>query len=219
MGFVPSEQEQRTARALLGDRHPLARALARQRGVARQTLVAAAPLPGAVVATALGVRVAPLFLGVSVLVAFVYLCASLVNQRTLRDRAQDLIAGGEGSDAVEAVARERRRLVSRRERERLARSLEQALDDSWNWERTPPSSRPLHGIQFLRDSAAEVRAIARRLRAERVRAQGVVLISRLLGDGQRSPLYAGDARRLHEELCRIRYLLEPTPRPSIAAAA
>lgn len=197
---------------MLGSEHPLTRALARERTVARQTAAALAVLPGSVAATVLGVEVAPLFLGATVAVALVYALAWLSLRRTLVDRTRDAIASGDCATSLGIVASERRRLVSRRERERLARCLEQALRDAWSWERTPPPARPLYGTQFLRESAADVSAIVGKLRGRRVRAQGVALVSRLLGDGERSPLYAGDAARLREELRRIRYLLEPRER-------
>ena len=211
MAFVPTEEEQRAADVMLGERHPLARALARVRTVSRQAVAVLALLPGSLAATVAGIGVAPLFLASTALVAVAYLVAWLTARRALLDRTQDVIARGEDPRSLGVVARERRRLVSRRVRERLARSLEQALDDAFRWERTPPPSRPRYGTQFLRDSAADVTAIARKLRAKRVRAQGVALVSRLLGDGERSPRYAGDSKRLHEELGRIRYLLEPPP--------
>jgi hypothetical protein len=46
------------------------------------------------------------------------------------------------------------------------------------------------------------------LRRDRVRVQGVALTSRLLSDGQSSPLYANEVGPLREELNRIRFLLE-----------
>jgi hypothetical protein len=209
MDFVPTEEERLAADAVLGEEHPLARSLSRHRTISRQAAVAATPLPGALAATLIGIDVALVVLGVTAVVVLVYIGTWVGTRRALLDRTQELIALDDGPRTLPVIARERRRLVSRGERERLARCLEHALADAWNWERTPPRSRPLEGTQFLRDSAAEVTAIVKKLRAKRVRPQGVALISRLLGDGGRSPLYAGDPDRLREELGRIRYLLEP----------
>jgi hypothetical protein len=209
--FLPTEDETRQAEAVLGSEHPLARALSKHRTVARQALVALTPLPASILATVVGIAVAPVFLGATLLVAGAYTWVLLATRGAVLDSTQDHIARGEDTDDLPVVARERRRLISQPERERLARSLEQALDAAWSWERTPPPSRPLYGTQCLRDSAAEVRSVVRKLRTARVRAQGVALVARLLGDGERSPLYAGDSVRLREELCRIRYLLEPRP--------
>ena len=100
---------------------------------------------------------------------------------------------------IPTITRERRRLGSRRERERLASALEHALEESWNWYRYPPPSRPLEGLQFLCESRD----------ADRVRVQGVARVARLLVDADESPLYSGHSARLREELTRIRSLLEP----------
>lgn len=106
------------------------------------------------------------------------------------------------------IARERRRLSSQEERERLARSLEVLHRDALRWRQTPPRYRPLPGIVQPRDVSQEVAAVVTALRHDGVRVQGVALASRLLSDGQASPLYANDVRALREELNRIRYLLD-----------
>ena len=114
-----------------------------------------------------------------------------------------------------SIVRERRRLASRKERERLARSLEHALEEAWHW--SPPlSSRALPGVVCLRHATPEARAVIRCLRSERVSVRGVAMTARLLMDGLRSPLYSGDRLRLREELGRIRFALEWAPEHTLA---
>lgn len=206
-----TEDDERMAAAALGASHPFVRAICRTRIAARQALTSSTTAPAAAATALLDLFAGPLLLVVSAAVSLTFLGLWWRARRTLLDRTQELIADGNGPAGLPVIAREGRRLLSRRERERLARRLEETLEDSWKWERTPPPSRPLYGIQCLRDSATEVSAIVRTLRTRRVRAQGVALVARLLGDGERSPLYAGDSRRLQEEVCRIRYLLEAGP--------
>jgi hypothetical protein len=120
---------------------------------------------------------------------------------------------------VESVRNERRRLASRRERERFARSLESLLHDAERWYRILPAYRPPDGAQMLRYAAAEAREVVALLRSDAAHVRGVALTARLLMDGYRSPLYAGNAGRLREELNRIRYLLTPDASHTLLAAA
>ncbi len=111
--------------------------------------------------------------------------------------------------SVGVVRDERRRLASCKVREHLAHSLERLLHDAERWHRILPAYRPPEGSQFLRFAAAEVRDVVGLLRAEHADVRGVALTARFLMDGYSSPLYAGNAGRLLEELRRIRYLLTP----------
>lgn len=206
---APFAEEEKAARAVLGPEHPLSRAVSFQRTVAIQALAATIPIGLGVVGVLSGVGRASLVLGAACVVEVALLVASLGARGTTSGRAQELIAAGDDAVVLPMVARERRRLAARRERESLARSLERLLRAAQRWEEIPPHLRPLPGVDRLREAAPEVRDVVARLRAEPVRVQGVALVSRLLSDGQASPLYRGDARRLQEELGRIRYLLEP----------
>ena len=205
---MPTAREHRRAAIVLGEHHPLPKALARHRTVTRQTLVAVAAAPAAVLATLAHVALGPVFLGATVLVGLGFAVAWTSTRRSLVDRVQELIAAGATSLGLNVLVSERRRLASRKERERLARSLEHALDEVWRSHRTPPRSRALPGVDCLRDATPEARAVIRKLRCERVSVRGVAMTARLLMDGQASPLYSGDRQRLREGLGRIRFALE-----------
>jgi hypothetical protein len=139
-------------------------------------------------------------------VAFVLMWA--VARKIARERAQDLIAAGDDSVVLSVVARERRRLGSRKERERLAKSLEALHRDALRWNEILPQFRPPHGVVQLRYLPRELKALTTALRRDRVRVQGVALATRFLTDGYRSPLYGDELEPLREELNRIRFLLE-----------
>ena len=149
----------------------------------------------------------------AVAVAFVVLW--LVVRSVAREQAQGLIAAGADSVVLDVVARERRRLASRGEREALARSLASLHRDALRWNRTHPHFRPLFGVAQLRHVSREVDALVAALRRDRVRVQGVALTSRFLSDGQSSPLYANEIGPLREELNRIRFLLECADRAAL----
>jgi len=197
------------AEAVLGREHALARAVSSQHTLALQSLVASLAVVTAGAVAVLGhVGHAPLALLVSLVVDIVFVVLWLVARSLARDGAQSLIAAGADGVVLDVVARERRRLASRGEREALARSLASLHRDAVRWNRTHPHFRPLFGVAQLRHVGREVDALVAALRRDRVRVQGVALTSRLISDGQSSPLYANEIGPLREELNRIRFLLE-----------
>ena len=209
--LLPTASEHRGAATALGERHPLTKALARNRTVARQTAVAAAVVPAGIAAMSAHLALGPVVTAATALVVLAFAGVWTSTRRTLVDVVHELIVEGDRSLMLPTVVRERRRLDSQEERERLARSLEQALDDAWSWYRRPPHARGLPGVVCLRDATPEARAVIRELRSGPVAVRGVAMTARLLMDGLRSPLYSGDRRRLREELARIRFALESTP--------
>jgi hypothetical protein len=203
-------KEAQMAASVLGREHPLARALSLENAVTRQLLVAFLALSVAGAAVLARVDVSWILLGAAAFV-FVMLVAGLVFTRHLvRVRACRMLADGQGSVLLPAVNRERRRLASRRERQRLARSLEQLLRDARRWNEIAPLYRPLPGVECLQSTGEEVEAIVALLRSERARTQGVAMTEVFLTSGSESPLYSGDVEVLREELNRIRYVLEDT---------
>ena len=205
---ISSEDEQ-TATSILGRGHPLTRAVSLQRTLVSQVLVTSGALVLGIAGWLTVVPAASLEVAAALLVELVLLLAWLCVRGRIRERSESLIASGEDVQQIPVVGRERGRLGSRRVRESLARSLEHLLRDAQRWHQLVPSARPLPGVECLRDAAPEVADVVARLRSENPRVQGVALTSRLLIDGHSSPLYSGNARLLREELCRIRYLLEP----------
>jgi hypothetical protein len=123
---------------------------------------------------------------------------------TVRDQVLLLLSAGADAIPLRVVQRERSKLASREERERIARALERLQRDA----QTVRLSRALPGVVNLRHLGSEVEAVTRRLRHGPARVRGVALASRLLCDGLRSPLYGGNRAALREELHRIRYLLD-----------
>lgn len=208
--------DERMAAALLGREHPLVAALSRTRVVGRQAIASLTVLPVAAATVLLDLAAGPVLLLVTAGVGVVFLGLWSSARRALRDRTHELIARGEGT-VLPLIAREQQRLASRHERERLARGLEHALEDAWSWTRFPQGLRPLPGVGCLREADREARKVIAGLRASQARVQGVALVARLLVDGERSPLYAGDPRALRDELGRIAYLLAANPHDSEAA--
>ena len=205
---LSSEDEQK-ATSILGQGHPLTRAVSLQRTLVTQGLVTGGALVLGLAGWLTVVPAAWLEVAAAVLVELVLVLAWLCVRGRVRERSESLIASGDDIHEIPVIGRERGRLGSRRVRESLARSLEHLLRDAQHWHQLLPSARPLPGVECLRDAAPEVADVAARLRSENPRVQGVALTSRLLIDGHSSPLYSGNARLLREELCRIRYLLEP----------
>jgi hypothetical protein len=200
--------DMRVAESVLGRRHRLTRAVSNQHTLALQSLVATLAVAAGSLGLLLHVPHATLLLATSLAVGVAFLLMWTVARKIVRERAQDLIAAGHDSTVVSVVARERRRLASRKERERLARSLEELHRDALRWYEILPQFRPPYGVVQLRHAGRELEGLTRALRRERVRVQGVALTMRFLTDGYESPLYGNELGPLREELNRIRYLLE-----------
>ncbi|HET7048530.1 MAG TPA: hypothetical protein VFI54_09715 [Solirubrobacteraceae bacterium] len=139
-----------------------------------------------------------------VLLALTALVAAL--RLRVRDRARDLIAEGRETLPIIAVQRERRRLLARRRRKVLARTLDAMVRQATS-PPTIPSARPLFDVRVIASVSGDLRAVIRLLQKKHARARGVALTERLIVDGG-SPLYAQDQMRLREELHRVRHLLE-----------
>jgi hypothetical protein len=209
---VPGQGRVRSAAFALGGDHPLARAGERVRTLEKQAGVALATVAAAASATLIGVAIAPIALAASLLVGFALVAALLLAREIRRERAWELIIGGGQELDVQELAQERRRLSEPRSRERLARSLEHALDAALHWHQILIASRPPEGVRLLSRFAPEIREIAARVRAEPADIRGVALLARFLTGGYGSTLYSGDADAIHGELTRIAHLLSPAPR-------
>jgi hypothetical protein len=204
-----SAETEEAAHALLGPRHPLTRAISLQRTLAIQLLVTVAVVAlglGGVLSRGTG---ALLVLGAATLVGLALLVSSLLARELVRDRTHELIAAGFDADGLDVLGRERRRLASPRERERLARLLERYVRDAETWDRMWPSFRPVADVRCLLLVAAEARETARILRSERVNVRGVAAVARFLMDGSQSALFKGDVELLRRELLRLCWLLSP----------
>lgn len=200
--------EHRATAAVLGHGHALTRAVGNLHTLAPQSAVSMLAVAAGSLGVLLHVRHATLALCVAVMICGIFVFAWAVARGLVHDRARDLIATGRDGVVLAVVSRERRRLVSRKERERLARALEGFHRDALRWHQLLPQFRPPHGVAQLSNVTNEVEAVTSALRGDRVRAQGVALAARLMRDGHRSPLYANELGPLREELNRIRYLLQ-----------
>ena len=206
--------DKRTAESVLGRGHRLTRALSNLHTLALQMIVATLAMVAGAFALFVHLRHGGLLLGVASAVAVAFVLAWIVANRIARERAEDLVAAGNDSVVLPVIARVRRRLASRKQRESLARSLEKLHEDALRWYEILPQFRPPNGVQQLRHVTPELQALTTALRRDRVRVQGVALTARFLSDGYGSPLYGNRLGPLREELNRIRYLLESTDEPA-----
>jgi hypothetical protein len=200
--------EGQAAESVLGRGHRLTRALSILHALALQAIVAVLAVAASTLALFAHLAHGALVLGIASTVAFAFVGAWTVAHRTVRERVDDLIADGHDSVALPVVAHERRRLSSRKARERLARSLEDYLNDARHWTRVDPRSRPPAEIRCLLFARREARDVTRLVRSEAPSPRGVAALTRFLTDGQRSSLFAGNVPRLRWELVRIAALLQ-----------
>lgn len=213
-----SAADKNAAESVLGRGHRLTKAVSNQHTLAIQSIVAALAIAVGSSGVLLGVPRATLVLVAAAVVGVAFALMWTIARTIARERAQALIAAGDDSNVVSVLARERRRLTSRKERERLARSLEELYRDALRWYEILPQFRPPHGVVQLRHTGLELEGLTQALRRDRVRVQGVALTARLLSDGYESPLYGNEVEPLREELNRICYLLE-TSETSVDASA
>lgn len=191
--------------ALLGNDHPLARAESQLRTLRAQLAVTVVfGIAAAALSPLLGPAALRLSLG-AVAVSALLVAGILVARSRVRGRAFELIATGREELPLPVVASERSRLCDRRNRRRLASTIDVIA--------VQPESRewwaPVYADHAaVRGAERELREIATLLRdLPSVRARGVALVTNLVSDGATSPLYHGPALRLREELGRIRHVL------------
>jgi hypothetical protein len=141
-----------------------------------------------------------------VLLALTAVVAALTQR--VRDRATDLIAEDRETLPIAAVQRQRQRLLTRRRRKTMARTLDAMVRQAT----TPPNirttaGRPLFDPIVVGRVAADLRGVIARLQTEHTHARGVALTEQLIIDGG-SPLYSDNEKRLREELHRVCFLLD-----------
>ncbi len=203
-----SERTAQSAGTVLGRTHPLTQAINGVGCGARQWWTCAAVLTGAVIAS---VERHPWALAVAVSAGLVLLTLTIVMfalRQRVRDEAIRLIADGREALPISVVERQRERLLSRRTKQALARTLETMLRQALS----PPrimtrGSRPLFSVQVIVSVAPELRAVISLLQPENASARGAALTERLIVYGD-SPLYAREASVLRDELRRIQSALE-----------
>lgn len=208
------QQRAESASAILGPAHPPVGAIKAVAVAARQWRVCAAMLAGASIAQLEGhpwARGLAITAGI-VLLAITVLIAALMAR--VRDCAAELIAEGRETLPVAVVQRQRDRLLTRRRRETLARTLDTMVGEAT----TPPkirttATRPLFDPIVIAGVAAELRAVTARLQTEPAHARGVALTEKLVTDGG-SPLYGDCEKRLREKLRSLCSVLDECPTQS-----
>ena len=203
----PSRADRACACEVLGRNDPLARAFARLTETFDQ-FVASGVIAGAAALWLAGSGPWGTELVVAAVLTLLFLAcrlASLIAERN--ELALELIIRGRGDIPLETVARLRRRLLDRRARRRLARTITVIRDVSTR----PPFARctPVNArvIDAVDRELAHVIAL---LSAERAGIRGSARAYRLV-TGPASALYGDDDHALREELNQIRYLLEAGP--------
>jgi len=190
---------------LLGEDHPLVRALDVSVAVRRHSRVAVTALGVGLIGVAVHVSWATALVAGAAGVLVSLVAAGALLRRRRSTLAIALIAEGREDLPLAPVERERERLLSRRTRSTLARSLEGLVREAAN----PPAlpGPPLFDYAIIRGFKTRLCELALLLRSERSRARGVALVWRLISEGATSPLHGNDTAQLHQELERIRFLL------------
>jgi hypothetical protein len=197
-----------SAGSVLGPTHPLTRAIDAVLRLGRQWWTCAAILAGALIAQ---LDRHPWAVTVAVSAGLVLLTLTVVIlalRQRVRDEAIHLIADGREALPIAVVQRQRRRLLSRKTTEALARTLETMLRQALRPTRIMTrGARPLFSARVITSVAPDLLAVISLLQTEQTRARGVAMTERLLAYSD-SPLYAREPRVLGEELHRIRNALE-----------
>jgi hypothetical protein len=123
-----------------------------------------------------------------------------------RERACDLIVHGRADLPLEAVRRQRSRLLDRRHCDDLADWLDRTSAVAESPFRSPHQPAPFLNSRVIRAVRPELADVSARLRDDAPGVRGVALVERLLREGG-SPLHGGSVSALRQELRRIRFLL------------
>jgi hypothetical protein len=190
---------------VLGPDHPLAGVQDALTAVACQSLAIVCLLAASLIALAYGARWAPGIAASAGLVLLVLGAVGALLRQRRRDHVLALIAEGREELQLEAVERERSRLLDRRTRTRLAASFDSLVEEAAR----PPvvPGPPLFDRAVVGSVADELYELAALLRDEPSSSRGVALARCLLSDGVASPLYRANVTELREELRRILHLL------------
>ena len=199
----------RSASAVLGSDHPLARATDALDSVVRQSLAVAAVLVGSIIDLLAGLTWAATLAASAAIVLVGLTVIATACRQTQRDRALALILEGRENVPVAAVQRQRRRLLDPRTRATLARNLAVMIEQA-STRRGFQACRicPLFDRAVIRAVADDLRAVIRLLGSDHAPVRGVAVVEHLLTDAF-SPLYGNQAEPLRQELHRIGHLLTP----------
>jgi hypothetical protein len=193
---VPTPEE------VLGASHPLARALDLVGVLRRQATATGPAVVASAVGAVIGVDWARPALVASVAVVFVLAVGLALAVSATRECARDLVIEGSEVDLA-VVACQRRRLLSQRQREMLADSLEGLVRWAERADREIGTSPPVCDSHVIRQTGRDLLALASDLRSATIGVRGVARTQRLLTSGT-SPLFGTEVDELRGELARIR---------------
>lgn len=197
----------RPASALLGIDHPLARAIDDCQSMQRQCVAVAAIAVGCIRPLVEG-RSWAVSLTAAATVTLALLTLVLASRyQAIRDRAIELIAHGQDTIAVEAIQKQRRRLL----RQRTQASLARCLDDMVRQARCPGSRQmqpapPLLDYRVIQTVSSDLETIAGLLRHGRPGAPELARLEWLVTHAD-SALYGHEVPRLRLELQQLGRLL------------
>ena len=204
--LTASPQADRSARAVLGDDHPLARAVHRTSVAVERSCVVCLTAGISAGARLEGVHGALAFLVASTVVLAGLGCDLVLLAQRRRICARELIIEGRADLPLAAVRRERQRLLDPAHRDALAEQLGAIRREARRPVARPPAARPMFSLRVVAAVDPELNAVARRLRTEPTGIRGAAMAERLLTDGC-SPLYGSSPQALREELRRISFML------------
>jgi hypothetical protein len=204
--LTTSIQADRSARALLGDRHPLARAVHRTSVALERSCVVGGMACVSAAALLEGVHAALAYLLASAFVLSVLACDLALLVGTRAACAREVIIEGRADVPLAVVRRARDRLLDPAVRTALAQHLEAVRDDARRAGGPPPMAHQVFSRRVIAEADAELTAAAERLRADTAGVRGIAMAQRLVTDGC-SPLYGTSAGALREELHRIIFML------------
>jgi hypothetical protein len=201
---MSTNQQRADAFSVLGPDDPLARVTAQLSVATERSVAVSVMLVLGIVAVIVDMSVgAPVVVAAAVVLAALIARIGSLRAASYR-RALELIAQGRGELPIEAVARVRRRLLDRANRERLARTLDVIRVEAGR----PPiechAIRPLYSVPVVRAVSAELGELAGLVR-QSGGVRGLAATEQMVTDG-RSPLYGDAEAILRQELARIRFL-------------
>jgi hypothetical protein len=204
--LTSSLQADRSARALLGEHHPLARATHRTSVTVERCCVVGGTACVSAAALLEGAHGALSYLIASAVVLAVLACylALLASHRAAC--AREVIIEGLVDVPLAVVQRERDRLLDRAHRAELANHVEAMREEGQRPGGRLPMAHPVFSRRVIAAVDPELEALARRLRPESANVRGIAMAERLLTDGC-SPLYGTSVGELREELHRIMFSL------------
>ena len=195
-----SLEEDRAARAFLGDRHPLVRAVYRTSVAVERSCVVCGMACASAAAHLEGVHGALAYLVASVVVQGALACDLALLASRRGDCARELIIQGRADLPLDAVQREPARRAA------LADQLEAIRQAAQRPVPRPPAARPMFKLRVVAAVDPELAVVARRLWSEPQGVRGIAMAQRLLTDGG-SPLYGASTGALREELRRLIFML------------